>query len=58
MDNKEFESFLLAKSDEMKDFVHRQLPIRIGAASKAFFHNNFRLQGFLAGSQQGFLLKD
>lgn len=52
MNEKEFESMLTAKAGQLQDFVHRQIPIKIGAASKAFFQNNFRMHGFLAGGLQ------
>ena len=55
MDINNFESFLLSRSDQQQDFIHRQLPIRIGAAAKAFFQQNFRLQGFLSGGLQRWL---
>lgn len=55
MNNKDFESFLLSKSGQFQDFVHRQLPVKIGVIAESFFKNNFNLQGFLSGGLRPWL---
>jgi hypothetical protein len=53
MDHKDLESLLISRYEQLKEFVNRQLPVKIGVMSMAFFQNNFRLQGFLAGMAFG-----
>lgn len=52
MDNKDFESLLLAKPEQFAEMVNRQLPVKIGVIAESFFKNNFTLQGFLGGGLQ------
>lgn len=47
MTQKEFRDLIKAKNKEIKDSIHRRLPILVGRKATDFFKDNFRKGGFV-----------